>query len=406
MKNKKILIVGNLYALAEKLSQEVEKVFVAPGNSMMKEFAECVDIREENSAELLDFALENDIDLTIVVSDKAIKSDIASLFQANGKLIFAPTAKSADFATNKSQGKRFLYKLHAPTPRFAIFEKLPLAIDYLKDANYPLVVRCDMNEYECDRLCCTTFEQAKYFSEDLFARGETKIVIEEYAYGHEFTMYAVTDGYHAIPFSTVHNFKFTENGNGGLLTSGVGAYVPDYKVPVEIQEKLFKNVIQNALTSLERKGTPYLGILGVDAVLTNPDTYTVLEFKPFLQDFDAQAVLNSVDEDLIDLFEACANGFFADEYDDILINDNVSVSVLVKSRQDGKVISNLDMIDSSISYLGAKRNEYFEYISTKGNNFVLTSCAKTLSRAKKNLNDDVELINFDGMKCRSDIWLS
>ena len=403
MKNKKILIVGNLYALAQKLSKEVEKVFVAPGNSMISEFAESVDIREDKPAELLEFAFENDIDLTIVASEKAIASDIAGIFQANEKLIFAPSAESASFAINKSQGKRFLYKLHAPTPKFGNFEKLPLAIDYLKEANYPLVVRSDVNENGLDRLCCINFERAKYFVEDLFSQNLEKVVIEEYAYGHEFTMYFVTDGYLVLPLTTVSNYKFTENGDGGYLTSGVGAYVPAYKVPEEIQQKVFKNVVINAINALEKKGTPYLGILGIDVVMTSPDTYTVLEFKPFMQDFDAQAVLNSIDEDLIDLFEACANGFFADEYEDVLLNDNVSVSCVVKSRKDDVVIPNIDLVESSVAFINAKKNKYFEYIAYKGDVLVLTATAKTLTRAKEILKEDLELIKFDGMKYRSDI---
>ena len=403
MKNKKILIVGNLYALAKKLSSEVEKVFVAPGNPMIAEFAECIDIREDKPTELLDFVLEHDIDLTIAVSEKAITSDIASIFQANEQLIFAPTAESATFAINKSQGKRFLYKLHAPTPKFGNFEKLPLAIDYLKDATYPLVVRCDNADSETDRLCCTNFERAKYFAEDLFSQGEEKVVIEEYVYGHEFTMYFVTDGYLVVPLTTVCNYKFTENGDGGYLTSGVGAYAPTYKVPEEILHKVFKNVVVNAINALDKKGTPYLGIVGVDAVMISPDAYVVLEFKPFLQNFDAQAVLNSVDEDLIDLFEACANGFFADEYEDILVNDNVSVACVVKARQENVVIPNLDLVESSISYLNVKMNNDSSCLTTKGDVLVLTASAKTLSRAKEKLREDLELIKFDGMKYRSDI---
>ncbi len=403
MKNKKILIVGNLYALAKKLSSEVEKVFVAPGNPMIAEFAECIDIREDKPTELLNFVLEHDIDLTIAVSEKAITSDIASIFQANEQLIFAPTAESASFAINKSQGKRFLYKLHAPTPKFGNFEKLPLAIDYLKDATYPLVVRCDNANNENDRLCCTTFERAKYFAEDLFTQGEEKIVIEEYVYGNEFTMYFVTDGYLVEPLTTICNYKFTENGDGGYLTSGIGAYVPAYKIPEEIQQKVYKNVVVNAINALDKKGTPYLGIIGVDLVMTSPDTYMALEFKPFFQDFDAQAVLNSIDEDLIDLFEACANGFFADEYEDILMNDTVSVSCVVKSRKDDVIIPNLDLIESAISFLNARKNKYFEYIASKGDVLVLTANARTLTRAKEILKEDLELIKFDGMKYRSDI---
>ena len=400
---KKILLVGNLYALAKKLSSYGAKVFAAPGSEEMREFAECVDLREDDTTGLLKFAAENEIDLTVAVSEKAIKSDIVSVFQANEMPVFGPSEKSANFAISKAQGKRFLYKLHAPTPKFGIFEKPQLAFDYLKEANYPLVVRCDNNDISLDRLCCLNFETAKNFAEELFMRGEERVVTEEYAFGHEFTLYAVTDGYHALPLAVVHNFKFTESGDGGLLTSGVGAYVPDYRVPESIIEKLFKNVILNALNSLEKRGMPYSGILGVEAVMTDEDSYTCLEFKPFLQEFDAQAVLNSVDENLIELFEACANGSFADEYEDILTNDNCSVSCVVKSRTDGQVIPNLELAESAVSFQGAAKNKYFEYISAKGNNFVLTSCAKTFSRAKKMLAEDLELVKFDGMKYRKDI---
>lgn len=400
---KKILLAGNSYALAKRLSKDAEKVFAAPGGQMFDDFCESVDIREDDTEALLKFAVENDVDLTVAVSEKAIAADIASTFSENGKAVFAPSAKSANFALSKSQGKRFLYKLHAPTPRFGIYEKLPLALDYLANAAYPLVVRFDNNGNNLDRLCCTSFENAKLFAEELFLRGEERVVIEEYVYGHEFSMYVVTDGYHAIPLTTVANYKFTESGDGGLLTSGVGGYAPDYKIPDVILTKLFKNVILNALSSLEKRGMPYVGILGVDAVLTSEDSYSVLEFKPFLQNFDAQAVLNLVDENLTELFEACANGFFADEYEDILINDNFSVSCLIKSRQEEKIIPNLDIVDSEVSFINTSKNKYFEYLSSKGDNFVLTSCAKTLSRAKKNLAEDIDLIKFDGMKYRSDI---
>lgn len=400
---KKILLAGNSYALAKRLSKDAEKVFAAPGGQMFDDFCESVDIREDDTEALLKFVVENDVDLTVAVSEKAIAADIASVFSENGRAVFAPSAKSANFALSKSQGKRFLYKLHAPTPRFGIYEKLPIALDYLTNASYPLIVRCDNNGNILDRLCCTSFESAKLFTEELFLRGEEKVVIEEYVYGHEFSMYVVTDGYHAIPLTTVANYKFSEAGDGGLLTSGVGAYTPDYKISDEIQTKLFKNVILNALSSLEKRGMPYVGILGVDAVLTSEDSYSVLEFKPFLQNFDAQAVLNLVDENLTELFEACANGFFADEYEDILINDNFSVSCLIKSRQEEKIIPNLDIVDSEVSFINTTKNKYFEYLSSKGDNFVLTSCAKTLSRAKKNLAEDIDLIKFDGMKYRSDI---
>lgn len=405
-KFKKILIVGNSakeYALARKLASYECEIFVIPGNASMMDIAKCVDIREDKVQEILEFVLENAIDLTVVSSELAIKNDIASVFQANEQLIFAPTAQSASFALSRSVGKRFLYKLRIPTPRFAIFDKLQLAVDYLKTANMPQVIRTDENLNTADRLVCSTFINAKTFVEDLFSKDEKKVVLEDYVYGHEFTFYAVTDGYSALPLMTVANYKFMENGNGGILTSGTGAFAPDYKVSRDIENSIMNDVVIKVLQALERKGTPYLGILGMDCVLMPDGQYVVLNFKPFLSDHDADAVLNLVDENLLNLFAACAVGSFADDYEMLNVSDNSSVSCVVSSRQEGKVINGLELVDSDIAHFGVTQNKYLEYETIKGKNFVLTRTAKTLSRARKHLYEDIEVIKFDGKKYRNDI---
>ena len=405
-KKKKVLIVGasaKEFALASKFKNYNCEIFVAPGNCAIQEIAQCVDIREENVTELMEFVLENAIDLTIVSSDLAIKKDIAELFQANGLLIFAPSAKSANIAFSRSAGKKFLYKLRVPTPRFAIFDKPSLAYDYLKNAPMPQVIRTD-EEYEGpDRLVCSTFSDAKTFVEDLFSKGESKVVLEDYAYGHEFTFYVVTDGYSAIPLTTVANYKFSENGDGGILTSGIGAYTPDYKVSSDTVSYIMSNIIHRVLDELRKKETPYSGILGVDCVLCEDGRLVVLAFKSFLSNHDAQAVLNIIDEDLLLLFEACAVGSFADDYNSIKISDSASVSCVISSRSAGKIIEGLELVESDITNFAIKKNEYLEYETVEGKNFVLTKTAKTLSRARKHLYEDVDLIRFDGKKCRTDI---
>lgn len=405
-KRKKILIVGNSakeFAMVKKFKNYDCDIFVAPGNSAIKEIAECVDIREDNVQELLEFVLENAIDLTIATSETAIKNDISGLFQANSQLIFAPTAQSSTFAISRSVGKKFLYKLRIPTPRFAIFDKLQMAVDYLKNVPMPQVIRTDETTMSADRLVCTTFINSKTFVEDLFCRDEKKVVLEDYVYGHEFTFYIVTDGYSALPIATVANYKFMENGDAGILTSGIGAYTPDYKVSKDVEMNLMQNVVARVLDSLQKKETPYLGILGIDCVLTDDNQYVVLDFKPFLSDHDAEAVLNLIDENLLTLFEACAVGSFADDYEKIEVSDNSSVSCVISARSEGKIINGLDLVESDISHFGNVKNKYLEYETVKGKSLVVTKTAKTLSRARKFLYEDVALINFDGKKYRTDI---
>lgn len=405
-KKKKVLIVGNSakeYALVKKFKNYDCDIFVLSGNSAISELAECVDIREENVQEILEYVLENAIDLTIVTSEVAIKNNIAELFQTNNQLIFCPTAQSAQFTLSRSAGKRFLYKLRVPTPRFGIFDKLPLAIDYLKNAPMPQVIRADENSNSADRLVCTTFATSKTFVEDLFNKDENKVVLEDYVYGHEFTIYVVTDGYSALHLATVANYKFSEDGDGGILTSGVGAYTPDYKISSDIENSVMQNVVERVLASLQRKETPYLGVLGIDCVLTSDGSFVTLDFKPFLSDHDAEAVLNLVDENLLTLFEACAVGSFADDYEKIDVSDNSSVSCVISSRKKGEIIKGLELVESDITHFATTKNKYFEYETVEGKTLVLTKTAKTLSRARKHLYEDVELISFSGKKCRNDI---
>ncbi len=404
---KNILVIGKgavVSAFAKKLAKfdNVGKIFVAPGNGIESESCTNVDIREDDLTGLLCFALENEIYLTIPVSSKALNADVVSFFMENDQNIFGPTKGACNIALNKSAGKKFLYKIHAQTSKFGIFDKLNISQDWLKSATFPVTIKCSEKSSQGDRLVCPTISLAEQFLDTLFSRNETGVLIEEFTYGHNFTVYFMTDGYSAIPFATVGNYKFMEDGDGGLLTEGVACYTPDYKVSQVIVSRV-ENVVRNTLVALDKKGEPYVGILGVDCTLTGEDKFFVNEFKPFMQDFDAKAVLNSIDENLIDVFVACIQGLFADEYEEIKSNDMSSISAVVVARQARKSIKGLDMIDDvdNVDFISGNGK-----LTVQGENFVLTRCASTLSRAKNKLYDDLSEINFDGIKYRKDVCLS
>lgn len=404
---KNILIVGceaSVYPIAKKLSVQNE-IFVAPGYAAMNDFAKTVDIREDNVKEMLDFVLENAIDLTIVISEKAIKSNITAMFQNNGQLIFAPLANSADSIISKANCKKFLYKLHLPTTRFGVFEKQQPALDYLKEANFPLVIRAEENFSVNNRLVCTTTSVAKTFIDDLFSRGEKRILIEDYVYGHEFSFYVITDGYSVLPLTSAANYKFTQDGDGGMLTSGVGCYAPDYKISNIVEDKLMR-AASSILNSLERRGVPYLGILGFDCVLTGEDKFVIIELKTFFGEHDCQTLLNLLDEDILNLFEACANASFADDYKYIRLKDLCSVSCTLHSGKfKNRLVSGLDMVDEcDITPINLKIND-IGYITGGGREVVITKTAKTLSRAAASLYEEIECIKFEGKKYRKDILL-
>lgn len=406
---KKVLIIGSSaceYSLAKKMSEleEVSEVFVAPGSDAMQEFSTVVDIRENNIQELLEFALENAIDLTIASSEAAIKNDIASIFQENHQMIFAPSQRSANICLSKAAGKKFMYRTRIHCPKFGIFDKPSMAIDYVQKSTIPIVVKTDEHQ-ENGVLICNAFSIAKTFIEELFDRGEKKIILEDYIYGHEFSFYVITDGYHALPLGSVATYKSELEGNGGVLTEGLGSYTPDYKVSKQVENKIMQQIVYPTLGTLAKEHTPYVGILGVDLVMDDMENLFTLEFNPFLKTPDAQGILELLDENIYNLFEACTIGSFADDYEQLDIADKFAASCVVLAKSKEKIIQGLDVLDENtkVAHINTKKNQYLEYETIGGRTLILTRTARVLSKALNDLYEELGVINFDGMKFRKDI---
>ena len=246
---KKILIIGNgakENALAQKLAEKHD-IFITPTSDSLKEFATCLDIRENNSAEILDFVMENDIDMTIPLSVTALKSNIVELFNKNNRKIFAPDSKAAKIVFDKALAKKVLYKLRVPTPKFGIFEKQNMVLDYIKNQKVPFVLKTD----ELNSAAIFTSQLlAKSLVDLSFIEKNKRIIIEDYVYGTPFSFYAITDGYKALPFGSSITYKHKLEGDGGQLTSGMGACSPNYKLTGENEYFLMDNVIYPTLDYL------------------------------------------------------------------------------------------------------------------------------------------------------------
>ena len=398
----KILIVGGgsvASALARYIKKfdYVEKIYATSGKS---DFYETIDIREDDLTGLLMFALKNEISLTIPISEKTLGADIVSFFQSNGQNIFGPSKESCDFMLNKIQCKKFLYKIHAQTPKFAMYNKISAIIDYLKNSNFPVIISTAQNSaMQDEKMVCPTLKSASDFVEKLFLKGETDVLIEDYTFGHNFTAYYITDGYSAIPFNIVGNYKFLGK-DGGIYTDGAGCYCPDYKVNSTVMTRIDK-IVSDILTNLDNSGHSYTGIIGVECVLTGENNFVVTEIKPFLRNHDARAILNLCQDDLIKIFTSCINGFFSDEYEKIKTNDYFSVSLCIYSDIENKEIEGLDDLED-VDFIKIKEKDSI-YYSQIGMNFSLTKTASTLSRAKKYLSEELEEINFDRMKYLKEI---
>jgi len=362
-----ILIVGHgavADAMAKKLkkSPNVGQIYVAAGNGVNSDYCQNIDIREDDITELLKFALENDIKLTVVTSQKALKSDIAGFFSENGQNIFAPSYGACRDFLSRAGEKKFLYRIHAQCPKFGVFSRIQDAKEYADNVEFPVIISTnESSEIGNDRFLCPTGTIAKKFFNDLNNRSENDIVIEEFIYGKNFTLYFITDGYTILPITSVCKSLIDEK---GFLTRGVECFAPNFYITEAIYQRLCVTA-NNIINNLERRNAPYVGILGLEGIICSNGKLYINGIKTSFDDIDACSVLNTCEDDLYKIFTSCVNGFFSDEYEEIKTNALNFASALKTGETEDR--ENVDFITPD--------------------SYVKTCFASTLRRAKEKLND-------------------
>lgn len=410
-----ILIIGKSakeYTLAKKIKENHPEdiIFIAPGNQAVGDFATCIDIQPNNAKELVEFAQANEINITIVCDDEAIDAEVTDAFNDAGLMVFGPEKESARFATYKSVGKRFMYKLKIPTQKFGIFDKENSARDYLKNSSYPVFIKSDKHEaFERVHLCLSERE-ANNILNKMFAIDSPKVVIENYAPGKDFSFYAITDGYNALPICSVVPYKYSSEKDGGSITRGVGAYAPATFVDEELTCKILDTIIYPALSEIEKNATPYVGVIGVDIIIDEDNNLSVIEFNTFFNEPDIECILELLDMDIVELFRACTVGSLADDYEYVNTKDASSVSILLTKiskhlfDNEQSEISGLDELDTDIKVtLYNAINKQGKVKAKTGRVMSLTTSRATLGSAKESLSQWIDCIDFKGIKYRKDI---
>ncbi len=400
---KKVLILGKgaqEYSLAKHLASCCE-VYVCPGNPVIGEFATIVSIDNYNVKEIVDFVEKNEISVTIPVDKFSVTKDLISKFEEKNLQIFAPLMDVPDLFNDKVAIKKLLYKLHIPVPRFASFDKASVAYDYLKNARFPLIIKSNLGEYAT---ICVNERIAKTAIDDLILRNET-VLIEEYLYGSTFSAYFISDGYKALPVGNALNYNFALDGDGGVLTNGVGSCSPFYKLTDAHIDFLTSSIANPLIDYFEQSGKPFMGIFGIECILTDDDRLMVTNLKYFLSDSDAPGILSLLDIDLLKVIDDCMQGLFADIYDYIPQKDEYAISAVLSSKTEGESIEGLRNLDENtvVTLYRLNKNKYLEYETINGKNLIITTTAGTISRAKELLYSEIDEISFKSITYRKDI---
>ena len=417
----KVFIVGSggrEHAIAWKVAQskKVDKIYCAPGNAGISEVAECVPIGAMEFDKLVAFAKEKEIDLTVIGMDDPLVGGIVDVFEKEGLRVFGPRKNAAILEGSKAFSKDLMKKYNIPTAAYETFTDPEKALEYLETAKMPIVLKADGLALGKGVLICQTLEEAKEGVKTLmmdkkFGSAGDEIVIEEFMTGREVSVLSFVDGNIVKIMSSAQEHKRAKDGDQGLNTGGMGNSSPSPFYTKEVDEFCKKYIYQPTVDAMKAEGRPFKGVIFFGLMLT-PDGPKVLEYNARFGDPEAQVVLPRLENDIVDVFEACIDGTL-DQVDLKFDNDRATVCVILASDgypveyKKGFPIEGLEKFkgkdDYYVFHSGTKFNENGQIVTNGGRVLGVTATGKDLKEARKKAYEATEWISFENKYMRHDI---
>ena len=417
----KILIIGGggrEHAIAWKAAQSsrVEKIYCAPGNAGISQIAECVPIGVMEFDRLLEFAKEKEIDLTIVGMEDPLVGGIVDRFEEAGLRIFGPRKNAAILEGSKAFSKNLMKKYGIPTAAYETFTEPEAALSYLETAKYPIVLKADGLAQGKGVLICKTKEEAKEGVQTLmldkkFAEAGNEIVAEEFLTGREVSVLSFVDGNTIRIMTSAQDHKRAMDGDQGLNTGGRGTFSPSPFYTEEVDAFCKKYIYQPTVDAMKAEGRPFKGIIFFGLMLT-PEGPKVLEYNARFGDPETQVVLPRLENDIVDLFEACIDGTL-DQTELKFDNSRATVCVMLASAgypleyKKGLPITGLERFEGLDGYYvfhsGTKLDGEGRIVTNGGRVLGVTANGATLKEARENAYRAAEWVNFENKYMRRDI---
>lgn len=418
----KILIVGgggreHAIAWSVAKSPKVDKIYCAPGNAGIMEYAECIPIGAMEFEKLIAFAKEKEIDLTIIGMDDPLAGGIVDGFEKAGLKVFGPRKNAAVIEGSKAFSKDLMKKYNIPTAAYENFDDPDKALAYLEDLDktqFPIVLKADGLALGKGVLICQTLEEAKdgvrtIMQDKKFGDAGNTMVIEEFMTGREVSVLAFVDGKTVKTMTSAQDHKRAQDGDQGLNTGGMGTFSPSPFYTEQIDAFCQEKIFQPTVDAMAKEGRPFTGILFFGLMLTENGP-KVLEYNARFGDPEAQVVLPRMENDIIDVIEACLEGRLANV--DLAFEDNAAVCVVLASQgypqayEKGIPMHGFERFKDKDGYYcfhaGTKLDG--DTIVTNGGRVLgITAKGRDLKEARKNAYAATEWIEFSNKYMRTDI---
>ena len=415
----KVLVVGSggrEHALVWKIAQSkgVSKIYCTPGNAGIFRQAEIVPLKANDLNGLLQFALKEKIDLTVVGPEDPLTKGIVDLFESKGLSIFGPSGKAAQIEGSKVFAKEMMRKCGIPTSSYETFKDRQKAVAYLKGQKLPIVVKADGLAAGKGVMVCKTLKEAiravdQIMVDKAFGEAGSQVIIEECLVGEEASCLAFTDGKTILSMASCQDHKAVFDGDEGPNTGGMGAYSPAPVVTGVIHEKVMQEVLKPIVKGMAEEGMPYKGVLYA-GIMVCDGVPKVLEFNARFGDPETQPILMRMKGDILPILEACIRGNLSQcqiEWD-----SRPSVCVVMASRgypgsyDKGKVIDGLEEVDRMkdvFVFHAATVSDGGRVVTSGGRVLGVTGLGKDIPEAIETTYQAVKKISWEGAHYRTDI---
>ena len=411
----KILVIGSggrEHAIIKKIKQNknVSEIYAIPGNGGIERDAICIDIKATDINAIKDFAKKNNIDYAIVTPDDPLVAGLVDALEEIKIQCFGPNKNAAIIEGSKVFAKNLMKKYKIPTAKYETFESYDKAIEYLKTAPIPTVIKADGLALGKGVIIAETKEKAfdtvkNIMKDKAFGKSGDRIVIEEFLEGVEVSILSFTDGKTVIPMISSMDHKRIGDKDTGLNTGGMGTIAPNPYYTKEIAKECFDKIFIPTISAMNKESRTFKGCLYFGLMITKDGT-KVIEYNCRFGDPETQVILPLLKSDLLDIMIATTNGNldkvkveFENKYAACIIMASEGYPLEYKK---GFAINIPKDIIERVYFAGVKKEN--EKLLTNGGRVLgITNISDTLDKAIKLSYEDAKQISFEGAYYRKDI---
>ena len=403
---------GREHAIAYKLAQSerVDIIYVAPGNDGIALEDKCQCINLKSNEDIVKFAKEKNIDITIVGPEVPLCEGIVDLFRKENLKIFGPAKNGAILEGSKAYSKNFMKKYNIKTAQYQVFTEIDKALAYAENSKYPLVIKADGLAAGKGVVIAEDKKIAKdtiidFMENDVFKGSGATIVLEEFLQGNEASILSVTDGKVILPFMSSKDHKQIYDDNKGPNTGGMGVIAPNPYCTDEIMKKFEDNIMAPTLRGIQEEKMDFIGVIFFGIMICKGEPY-LLEYNVRMGDPETECVLPLMENDLLDVIEKAIDGQLSTVK--LQWKRGSACTIIAASQgypKEYKKGINIDIkedIKGKVFYAGVKRNQ--GYLTTNGGRVLALTCTgDNLEDAINNAYSNIDKVKFHGMHYRRDI---